>query len=143
MRVFKVFIFGLLCGWSIKFMIDRMYRGDEIEELRNENISLQQYVHSLEKQVRLKSPQSPAVTPMAVPSVPPAASAQTQASKDNLKSLKGVGATIEKRLNEAGIHTFTDLAQLTPDELQEKLGSTRRVSAKDLIAEAKKLARQK
>jgi predicted flap endonuclease-1-like 5' DNA nuclease len=36
-----------------------------------------------------------------------------------LEEIKGIGPTYVQRLNEAGIHTFGDLAQTTPKQLQE------------------------
>jgi DNA transformation protein and related proteins len=38
---------------------------------------------------------------------------KTQLS-NNLKSAKNIGATIEKRLNEIGVFSLADLAQMTP-----------------------------
>ncbi|HET9588589.1 MAG TPA: hypothetical protein VFO91_07350, partial [Anaerolineales bacterium] len=70
-----------------------------------------------------------------------AAPAQSGGRKDDLKLLKGVGPTIEKRLNEAGIYTFAGLAQRTPAEVEQILGSLRRVSGREMIAEARRLAR--
>ena len=48
MRAFKVFIFGLLYGWVFKIAFDRIYRENDMEDLRNENASLRDYIHSLE-----------------------------------------------------------------------------------------------
>jgi predicted flap endonuclease-1-like 5' DNA nuclease len=64
MRAFKVFIFGLLYGWVIKIAFDRIYRQNDIEDIRNENISLKEYIHSLEAQVRQRSMESRSVQQM-------------------------------------------------------------------------------
>lgn len=141
MKIFKVFIFGLLYGVALKFIIDRIYRTDEMRALRNENTALQQYIHSLERQVQMKTPGQGVVPAAAVPPVQPAAPAQSGGRKDDLKLLKGVGPTIERRLNEAGIYTFAGLAQRTPAEVEQILGSLRRVSGREMIAEARRLAR--
>lgn len=139
MKALKVFLLGLMYGWVVKFIIDRIYRDYEIVDIRNENAALKQYIHSLEKQVQQKplEPQSPG------PGIALLNPAQTVAGKDDLKLIKGIGPAAEKKLNEAGINTFDALAQLTAGELQNILGGSRRVgqSAGDVISQAKELAR--
>lgn len=139
MRAFKVFIFGLLYGWCFKIAFDRIYRENELEVLRNENTSLRNYIRTLEDRL----------TPMAMEtksvarSAPQPKSVQKETTKDNLKVIKGIGPAIEKKLNAAGIHTFKALAQLTNEELENILGTTRRlVQEANLIAQAKQLAKQ-
>src|SRR5262245_47898176 len=139
MKAFKVFIFGLLYGWFLKFALDRIYRGNEMEDIRNENASLKEYIRSLESKLQSKSLESKSVRPTASQSQP--APIQTGSEKDDLKVIKGIGPAIEKKLNNAGIHTFEALAQLSIEELENILGSTKRlVQEGNLIAQAKKLA---
>jgi DNA transformation protein len=40
---------------------------------------------------------------------------------NNLKGAKNIGATIEKHLNEIGIFSLTDLAQMTPVKAYESI----------------------
>lgn len=140
MRAFKVFIFGLLYGWFVKLAIDRIYRGNEIQDLRNENAALQEYIRSLEtrrepKSLEAKSLKRNVAQPKAV---------RTGTGKDDLQVIKGIGPVLEKKLNAAGIHTFEALAELTVEELETILGNTRRlVQEGDLIAQAGKLAGKK
>lgn len=149
MRAFKVFIFGLLYGWFFKIAFDRIYRENDIEDMRNENASLRDYIRSLEMQLRSKSMQR---------TVPPALSTETpaprpeapaprtrQSEKDDLKVIKGIGPAIERKLNDAGIRTFAALSQLSAADLENILGSQvkRLQDENDLIKQAKKLARQK
>ena len=142
MKAFKVFIFGLLYGWFIKVAFDRIYRGNEIEDIRNENASLKEYIRSLESKLQAKSLESKSVRQTASRSQPEPV--QTGSGKDDLKVIKGIGLAIEKKLNSAGIHTFEALAQLTVEELENILGSTKRLVQEDnLIQQAKKLAQQK
>lgn len=140
MKTFKVFIFGLLYGWFAKIAFDRIYRDNEIEDIRNENASLREYIRSLETKLQPKSPESKSIkrtTGRAEP-IP------TGSEKDDLKVIQGIGPAIEKKLDNAGIHTFAALAQLTVEELENILGNTRRlVKEGNLIAQAEKLARQK
>lgn len=140
MKALKVFVFGLLYGWFVKFTIDRIYR-NEVEDIRNENASLKEYIRSLETKLQSKSPASRSVAP----AVPQSKSVQTGAGKDDLKAIKGIGPAIEKKLNGAGIQTFAALAQLTAEELENILGSTKRLvqDKGNLIAQAEKFAQQK
>src|SRR6266508_3493471 len=145
MKAFKVFIFGLLYGWFIKFAFDRIYRGNEMEDLRNENASLMEYSRTLESQLQPKSLETKSVLRPAVRSEPAQPEpAQTDSEKDNLKVIKGIGPAIEKKLNNAGVHTFEALARLRVAELENILGNARRLAQEgDLIAQAKTLAKQK
>ena len=151
MRAFKVFIFGLLYGWFIKIAFDRIYRENEIEDLRNENDSLKEYILRLESQLQPKSLESKSIQrersaapPQPEPvGAPPPAPATSE--KDDLKVIKGIGPAIEKKLNSAGIQTYTALAALTKKDLENILGSQvkRLQDENDLLAQAKKLARRK
>jgi len=152
MRAFKVFIFGLLYGWFFKVAFDRIYHQNEMEDLRNENASLQEYIRSLEMQLQsrsleTRSAQMERSAPQAIPVQAPAAPAPaTSASgKDDLKAIKGIGPAIERKLNGAGIQTFAALAGLTKKDLENILGSQikRLQDENDLIAQAKKLARKR
>jgi len=140
MKAFKVFIFGLLYGWFIKVAFDRIYRGNEIEDIRNENASLMEYIRTLESQLQAKSLESKSVRRAVSQSEP----VQTANTKDDLKMIKGIGPAIEKKLNQAGIHTFEALARLSTEELEDILGTTKRlVQEGNLITQAKQLAGQK
>jgi len=140
MRAFKVFIFGLLYGWFIKVAFDRIYGGNEIEEIRNENASLKEYIRTLESQLQSKPVK---VSPVQVAPAQPAP-VPTENRKDDLQEIRGIGPVIEKKLNNAGIMTYADLARLSPQELENILGNTRRlVQEAELIKQAKKLAGQK
>ncbi len=160
MRAFKVFIFGLLYGWFLKIAFDRIYRDNEFADIRNENISLREYVLALEHQLQSKSPEARSMqrsAPQAVPVEAPAEQMDLQAEpkpvaapappsqKDDLKVIKGIGPAIEKKLNQAGVTTYAALARLTKRELENILGSQvkRLQDENDLLAQAKKLAKKK
>ncbi len=146
MKAFKVFIFGLLYGWFIKVAFDRIYRGNEMEDIRNENASLREYIRTLESKLQPKSLESKSVMQTASQAQPQSVQAepvQTKSEKDDLKAIKGIGPAIEKKLNNAGILSFESLAGLSTEELENILGSTRRlVQEGNLISQAKKLAKQ-
>ena len=144
MKAFKVFVFGLLYGWFFKYAFDRIYRGNVMEDLRHENESLREYIRTLESRFQATPAVAKAV-PAPAPAPAPATSAptQTETRKDDLQAIKGIGPVIEKRLNSAGIYTFAALAGLSAAELEDILGNARRLAQEgDLIAQAKKLARQ-
>ena len=149
MRAFKVFIFGLLYGWFFKIAFDRIYRENDIEDMRNENASLRDYIRSREMQLRSKSmqrtvpPALPTETPAPRPEAPTPRTRQSE--KDDLKVIKGIGPAIERKLNDAGIRTFAALSQLRASDLENILGSQvkRLQDENDLIKQAKRLARQK
>src|SRR5215213_7572004 len=142
MRAFKVFIFGLLYGWFFKVAFDRIYRENEIDDIRNENVSLREYIQTLETQLQARSIETRSMQrePAAAPSQPAAAPApaSTPSEKDDLKLIKGIGPAIERKLNSAGISTFAALAQLSPKQLEDILGSqVRRLQDEnDLILQA-------
>jgi large subunit ribosomal protein L21 len=144
MRVFKVFIFGLLYGFFMKIAFDRIYRENEIEDLRNENQSLQEYIRSLELRLQPKSAQPTATRSQSQPTEARAA-APRASERDDLKAIKGIGPAIEKKLNEAGIRTYAALAALSPHDLEKVLGNrvNRLQDENDLITQAKKLARRR
>ena len=69
---------------------------------------------------------------------------QLETKKDDLKSIKGIGKIIERRLNKAGVFTFARLAELTQPELEKMVGNAKNLSDEDnLIKQAKKLAKKK
>lgn len=148
MRVFKVFIFGLLYGWFMKIAFDRIYRENELEDLRNENQSLQEHIRSLETRPQPKSLESKSVQPTTTQSQSQPAetrvAARRPSEKDDLRVIKGIGPAIEKKLNEAGIRTYAALAALSPQDLENILGNRvkRLQDENDLIAQAKQLARK-
>jgi large subunit ribosomal protein L21 len=120
-----------------------------MEDLRNENASLMEYIRTLESQLQSRPVESKAMAQSTIaPSTAQPASvqaepAQTMNEKDNLKTIRGIGPAIEKRLNNAGVYTFEALAGLSVAELENILGNARRLAQEDdLIAQAKKLARQ-
>lgn len=152
MRAFKVFVFGLLYGWFFKIAFDRIYHQNDMEDLQNENVSLRDYIRSLEMQLQARSLETRSArmetsAPQAVPLEPaaPTPPATTTSEKDDLKVIKGVGPAIERKLNAAGIQTFAALSRLSAKDLENILGSQvkRLQDENDLIAQAKKLARKR
>lgn len=142
MRAFKVFIFGLLYGWFFKIAFDRIYRENEMEDIRNENASLRKYIRTLEDRLTPMSMETRSLPQAENPPVETPARTQTASEKDDLKMIKGIGPAIEKKLNSAGIHTYAALAALSREDLEKILGNqiNRLQDEKELIAQAKRLA---
>jgi predicted flap endonuclease-1-like 5' DNA nuclease len=139
MKAFKVFVFGLLYGWFIKIAFDRIYRDNDLEDIRNENASLNEYIRTLESQLQPKSLESKSVKQVASQPEP----VQAANTKDDLKMIRGIGPAIEKKLNNAGILTFEALAGLSVEELEHILGNAKRLAQEgDFISQAQKLAEQ-
>jgi predicted flap endonuclease-1-like 5' DNA nuclease len=139
MKAFKVFMFGLLYGWFIKVAFDRIYRGNELEDIRNENASLREYISTLESKLQSNSLESRSVKRTSARTEP----VETASEKDDLKAIKGIGPAIEKKLNQAGVQTFQALSELTTGELENILGNASRLAQEgSLISQARKLAKQ-
>ncbi len=71
-----------------------------------------------------------------------AAANKTAGGEDDLSLLSGVGPVLEKKLREAGITTFRQIAELTPEqakELDEKLNLRGRIEREDWIEQAREL----
>ena len=82
-------------------------------------------------------------TPVPADVIPPAVSGQV----DDLKEIVGVGPYLEGKLNGFGIHTFRQVASLTPAVIGQ-LGATfgsfsDRITREDWIGQAKKLHQAK
>jgi len=102
----------------------------------------------------------PAAKPAAKKAAPKKAEAKAEAPKkaapkkaaakpaagDDLKKLSGVGPALEKKLHEAGVTTFAQIAAWTDAdvaEIDEKLSFKGRIEREGWIEQAKKLAAEK
>ena len=77
---------------------------------------------------------------------PKKAAPKKAAGGDDLKQLSGVGPALEKKLHEAGVTTFEQIAgwkKADVEEMDEKLSFKGRIEREDWIAQAKKLAAEK
>jgi predicted flap endonuclease-1-like 5' DNA nuclease len=145
MNVLAALVLGLLIGWLIEWIIDWFYwrariqasidensrlekenahlRGNALLEEENailmrehkkldeENSSLKEHITQLEDELN---------------QIKASALIAGLLNKDgthNFQAVKGIGPAFEKRLNEAGIHTFEQLSQLTPQDMEKILGT--------------------
>jgi predicted flap endonuclease-1-like 5' DNA nuclease len=121
-----MFVLGLLIGWLIEWVIDYFYW-----RRRDTRTSA---VHRREVETENR-PAVAAVQPGPAAKVIP----------DDLKTIKGIGPVIERKLNEAGVYTFEQLGNLTPGSLRRILGNAiERLSDEEaLLRQARDLARRK
>ncbi len=176
MNVIAALVLGLLIGWLVEWVIDWFYWRRRIHAVAQENVELTQRNASLSEEntklsqdsaklaqenVKLaeektKLTQENADLTGRIAALEKKVSRKSQLSKtkpirdkagmDNLQAIRGVGPVIAKRLNEAGIYTFEEMAQLTSEELEEVLGSLIRKffpGEEKMIAQAKEFAQQK
>lgn len=97
----------------------------ETEQLRQELAAAEKKITELEAKLA-----------EAETSAPPPATTKT----DDLTKINGIGPVFAKRLNAVGVHTFAEVAKLSPERLREIVDSRIRVDAEDWIAQAKDLA---
>ena len=141
MNILLALVLGLLIGWLVEWVIDWVYwrsrmraAAEDNAKLAQENADLKGRISALETKANRKS-QLSKTKPV-----------RDKAGMDNLQAIRGVGPVIAKRLNEAGIYTFEEMAQLTPEELEEILGALIKKffpGEGKMIAQAKEFAGQK
>jgi len=134
MNVMAMFVLGLLIGWLAEWVIDWYYWRSRIYNIARENTTLKERLTSLEAE---RSQRSASAKGIAL---------ADKEGRDNFQAIKGIGPVFSKRLHEAGIHTFEQLAQLTPRQLEEILGDLykRFFSRQEtILAQAREFAGQK
>ncbi len=63
---------------------------------------------------------------------------------DDLTAIRGIGITMQNRLNRAGIKTYAQLAEAKPEQVQEALGKlSRGAKVEAWISQAQELAARK
>lgn len=140
MNIIATFVLGLLIGWLVEWVIDWFYWRGRIQLLAEENARLQKErsdVSSEEKTTliqahkKLEEENSGLQLRIAeledeINRIKAAALIGQLLNKDgthNLQAIKGIGPTFAKRLNDSGIKTFEQLAQQTPEEMEQVLGT--------------------
>jgi predicted flap endonuclease-1-like 5' DNA nuclease/cytoskeletal protein CcmA (bactofilin family) len=79
--------------------------------------------------------------PESVAEAPPAPETSAPVAEDDFTMLRGIGPTFDRRLKEAGVRTFAQLAALTPEEAADIIGwPPQRVISDDLLGQARRLA---
>ncbi|MCB0166764.1 MAG: hypothetical protein KDI79_21235 [Anaerolineae bacterium] len=101
-------VIGLIVGWIIEWVIDLLYWRRDENLTQHRLIEAEQKIRELE--AALAERQS---VPVAAPPPP------VNQEKDNLEHINGIGPVFAKRLNNAGIFTFAELAAESPDRVRD------------------------
>jgi len=111
---------GVLIGWLIEWVIDWFYWRRPRPEQQTQSATTPVPT----QRIRYKTPPD---------------------DVDDLKKLKGVGPVIAKRLNQAGIYQYRQIADMTLDEFEEALGDLlqRFINERAILRHARELADMK
>jgi predicted flap endonuclease-1-like 5' DNA nuclease len=111
MNAAAAIVLGLLIGWLVEWIIDWFYWRGRMRATATANMHLREKVAALEGELdrRSLSVDIAAIT--------------DKKGNDNLQAIKGIGPVFAKRLNEAGVYTFEQVARLTSREMEEILGT--------------------
>ncbi len=134
MNIIAMFVLGLLIGWLAEWVIDWYYWRSRMYTVVKENTDLKERISSLEtkRNQSFKPDKGLALT--------------DKEGRDNFEAIKGIGPVFARRLREAGINTFEQLSQLTPERLGDILGDRYKrlfSNQETILAQAKDFAQQK
>lgn len=148
------FVLGLLIGWMVEWVVDWFYWRRRVRAGIEENAGLAKENEALVKENKnldegnTELKQRIVSLQAEIGRLSASATSTHLIDTDgnhNLQAIKGIGPTFSKRLNEAGVHTFERLSQLTPQEMEEILGTLfKRFFSKEntILAQAKEFAEQ-
>jgi len=130
------FILGLLLGGFFCWLCCRNKKYEYTQQVKPEPVK------------QTQSFVEPVSTPQPVPEVKKSIKkvsflSEAPADIDDLKRIKGVGAVLEKTLNELGIYQFKQIAAFTRDEVEwvdDSLSFPGRIDREEWIDQAKKLS---
>ncbi len=134
MNVIALFVLGLLVGWLAEWVIDWYYWRTRIYKLASENAGLKERAAAAEA--------APAQSFTPNKGIP----LTDKSGRDNLEAINGIGPVFAKRLRQAGINSFAQLSELTPERLGDILGERYRrlfSNQENILAQAKDFAQQK
>lgn len=139
MNILAVLVLGLLIGWLVEWIIDWFYWRGRMQAamegnipLEKENIRLEEENTTLTREYKKLNEENAdfkkrlAELEDELNRIKVSALIGRLLNKDgthNLQAIKGIGPVFAKRLNEAGITTFEQVAQLTPPDMEKILGT--------------------
>lgn len=134
MKILFSTLSGFVLGWLARQSLTPAAEPD-VTAWQAENDRLRQQLTAREAEINRLQAQLETQTPA------PATVVQKIVTPDDLKTINGIGPTFAKRLNEAGITTFAELAALSPDRLQEIVSAQnwQRIDPSAWIEQAKSL----
>ena len=123
-------IIGLIVGWLVEWIIDWLFWRRRNGQLREKLAAAEAQIADLEAKLT------------AISSAP---SRVIIKEKERLERIHGIGPVFTLRFNEAGIHTFADLAALTPERAREIIAPEdwQAIDPDLWIAQAKQFAQEK
>lgn len=126
-------IIGLIIGWIIEWVIDLLF-------WRRDDGVIQQKLD--EAEARIKDLEAELVRSKATP--PPPMAQTIIREKDNLEKINGIGPVFAKRLNNAGVFTFAELAEQPPERVREIVNPQdwQEIEPEQWIEEARQIAQQ-
>jgi predicted flap endonuclease-1-like 5' DNA nuclease len=146
MKVLRVFFLGLVYGFLMRWVLDKIYLEENLRNLSNDNALLRQRIQSLETPFEALSvqPEAAGLPVEETGPVPEGEPGPVPPHRDDLKMIKGIGPKMEQKLNDAGVYTFDQMSRLTAAQLQAVLGLSKKVvqSSDNYISQAKKLAEE-
>lgn len=154
-------IIGLIVGWVIEWVIDLLFWRRDDQKLRNELAEAESKIRILQSQLeegqtdQRRMLNADKNLRMCQDQLDDAEATIEQLraelnelagkipmEKDRLERVKGIGAIFAKRLNEAGIYTFDQLAAQTPGRIREIIQPKdwQKIEPEKWIAQAKEMA---
>ena len=126
-------IIGLIIGWIIEWVIDLLF-------WRRDDGVIQQKLD--EAEARIKDLEAELARSKATP--PPPMAQTIIREKDNLEKINGIGPVFAKRLNNAGVFTFAELAEQPPERVREIVNPQdwQEIEPEQWIEEARQIAQQ-
>jgi len=129
MNILAALVLGLLVGWLVEWIIDWFYwrariqaaimqENPDSEKLKKENARLEEENADLKERIAKLEDEINQIKTSAL-----IGHLLNKDGSHNFQSIKGIGPAFSKRLNEAGIVTFEQLAQLTPQDMERILGT--------------------
>ncbi len=163
MTFFYGLVIGLIIGWVIEWVIDLLFWRRDDQRLRVELAEAESKIRNLETQLdehQMRQRQMlSAENDLRLCQDELSDAEQTidqlraelnnlagkvSTDKDHLERVKGIGVVFARRLNEAGIQTFEQLAAQTPGRIREIINPEewQKVDPESWIAQAKELAQR-
>jgi predicted flap endonuclease-1-like 5' DNA nuclease len=141
-------LIGFLAGWIIEWVIDWLFwrRDGQESELQEKLRRAEAEVGQLRTQVD----ENQAVIADAELTIEELRKQLDELTRrapqreDRLEQVRGIGAVFAGKLKAAGIHTFAQLAELTPERVMQIIRPKewQKIEAEDWIVEARELAEQ-
>lgn len=144
MNIWTALVLGLLVGWLAEWVLDWFYwrrrfaaQEKSLQEAQAAEAAARQHAAQMEERAQAAE----AALGGPVIAEPPTIARRP----DDLTQIKGIGPVIAKKLNEAGIMTYQQLARLSKEEFESIIGGLvqRFVNEDAIIEQARQLSEKK